>query len=916
METDTRNSLIHNLVLPTILCALVLPAFAAEGDATAPALYKSGGVFYPPVYIERARANADKFEWAAAMRDNLVARAQPWLELSDDQLWDAMFGPAIPRSWMVWSDGYCPACKEDVRMYDWETDPFAYPWKVQCPHCAEFFPKNDFDAFRRSGLNERGFFDPALADRSLLFNTEHPDPADPLHLFGVDDGTGFVADEHTWRFIGAYVIYGQWKKFVVLGCTNLGAAYIVTGDPRYAHKAAILLDRVADIYPEFNFEQQAVVYERKLGSQGYVSIWHDACEEVRELALAYDRIFSGAKQSSEELVAFLDAKARAHPGTQPKNSWEAVQRNIESGIFRDTLANAHKIQSNYPRTPMAILTIKIALEWPGNRDEVFALLDDVIKQATAVDGVSGEKGLANYSTIAPRALADMLARFRPLEEDILATLVERHPVLRDAWRFHIDTWVMESYYPLSGDTGVIAQKIPNYAGADFTTNPGVEPSIFTFFWDLYEATNDPASVQVLYGANKDAVEGLPYDLFAEDPAGFQDAVAKVIAETGSEIAPPSVNKSQWHLAVLRSGAGENQRALWLDYDSSGGHRHSDGMNLGLFAYGLDLVPDFGYPPVGYSGWDSPKSRWYQQTAAHVTVTVDGANQAAADGVSTRWIDQDRVHLIRAEGPAMIQGEAYTRTIALIDVSPESFYVVDVFRVRGGQDHSRFFHSAFGTIQSAGLELAPAEPLPLGEEMRKYQSDPAPEAGWSVDWTIEDKYGYREGLPPVHLRHTDFTRGAAAYTAEGWVDTHLFGGSPAWIPRIITRRTTDEGVLDSTFVSIIEPYIGEPVLTAQRRLELVDEMGNALGDSVVGLELERRDGLTDLLLVADKPAAMKIGDRDIVFNGEFAVITMAGGTPVDASFVNAHAIQIGDTPLSYEAPLEYIKLNFDEKGSKE
>ena len=80
---------------------------------------------------------------------------------------------------------------------------------VRCPHCQELFPKNDFEKFHASGLDEHGVFDPKKADRALLFNTEHADKSDPKHAFGVDDGAGYVApDGKRWRFISAYLIYG------------------------------------------------------------------------------------------------------------------------------------------------------------------------------------------------------------------------------------------------------------------------------------------------------------------------------------------------------------------------------------------------------------------------------------------------------------------------------------------------------------------------------------------------------------------------------------------------------------------------------------------------------------------------------------------------------------------------------------
>ncbi len=260
----------------------------------------------------------------------MVAVAQPWLQMSDDELWDLMFSNGIKRSWMVWSNGHCPACQQPVPMYEWIADALGRPWKMQCPRCQEFFPKNDFEKFYRSGLNVQGIFEPARADRSLLFNVEHPNVGDPLHSFGVDDGEGYVAGEQRWRFIGAYLIYGQWKQAIVNGIRQLAAAYLVSGEPAYAHKAGVLLDRVADLYPTFDFGKEGVMYEGP-PSAGYVSTWHDACVEVHDLALAYDAIFEAISRD-ELLVTFLAAKAEQHQLPNDKSSFAEIQRNIEERI--------------------------------------------------------------------------------------------------------------------------------------------------------------------------------------------------------------------------------------------------------------------------------------------------------------------------------------------------------------------------------------------------------------------------------------------------------------------------------------------------------------------------------------------------------------------------------------------------------
>ncbi|HEX71987.1 MAG TPA: hypothetical protein ENN65_01565, partial [Candidatus Hydrogenedentes bacterium] len=186
-----------------LVCALAGMHCAVAAETPPAALTKTKSSLYPEAVRARVRANVAGRAWAGAVRDDLVKAARPWREMSDDALWALIFGPTIERSWMVWSNGHCPACGQDVPMYTWKIAAMERPWKVQCPHCSEIFPKNDFAAYYQSGLDAQGIFRPENADRSLLFNTEHPDAEDPLRLFGVDDGSGYVEGGKRWRFIGA-----------------------------------------------------------------------------------------------------------------------------------------------------------------------------------------------------------------------------------------------------------------------------------------------------------------------------------------------------------------------------------------------------------------------------------------------------------------------------------------------------------------------------------------------------------------------------------------------------------------------------------------------------------------------------------------------------------------------------------------
>jgi hypothetical protein len=623
----------------------------------------------PQDFRERLKANAASEPWVAAVCQRLSDAAKPWLEMSDETLWALMFGPTITRSWDVWSNGHCPCCLKDVPMYTWLIDALRLPWKVTCPHCRQIFPKNDFAAFYRSGLDERRLFDSARADRSLLVNAEHPAPGDPKRSFGVDDGEGFVEGEKRWRFIGAYLIYGQWKQLVLGGINHLAAAYAVTGNPACAHKAGILLDRVADLYPSFDHRTQAWV-EEVIRTDGYVSTWHDACEETREMAIAYDTV-RPAVLSDGDLAGFLAEMARRHGIAAPKATPADVCRNIENGILRDPLRNLHKIYSNYPRREIAVAVLHAALGWEANRTEIHRILDGVLAQATAVDGVTGEKGLCGYSAYVIQSLAVFLALMERLEPGTLAELFRRHPKLRQTYRFFIDTWCLQQYYPLSGDCGWFAVKheaycgvsLPRYQPGDLSgVGPGTAllPSVHEFLWKLYELTGDAAYVQALYHANGGRTDGLPFDLFARDPEGLRKEVAGVIARHGTEIRLGSVLKPEWHLAILRAGRGENARALWLDYDIAGNHGHIDAMNVGLFAKGLDLMPDFGYPPLQFEGGSGKPALWYRMAAAHNTVVVDGSlpnagfyRRRAFGGRCTLWAEGVSFTAVRASGPELL-----------------------------------------------------------------------------------------------------------------------------------------------------------------------------------------------------------------------------------------------------------------------
>ncbi|MFP6643296.1 MAG: heparinase II/III family protein [Candidatus Latescibacterota bacterium] len=813
-------------------------------------------MFHPQHVLEQFRRDD-------ALRRLAEERAAPWRALSVDALWDLVFGNTLPRSWMVWSDGPCPTCGDEVNMYDWVMTPFERPWKLTCPRCGDIFPKNDFHAFYRSGLDVAGVFDPAHADRSLLFNTDHPDADDPLNAFGVDDGHGFVNDDgDRWRFVATWLVYGQWKGLVWTGIERLAEAFAATGDLEYSRRAGVLLDRLSDVYPTFDYSREGFVYE-KPGNRGYLSNWHDACAEVLSLTVAYDRV-RDALSDDEELVTFLAHRASRFDLPTPKDSGAQICRNIEQRILQDTLDHIDRVESNFPTTEMAVILIEAILRGEGGMEHIHRLFDDAISRATAVDGISGEKGLSGYACIAPRTLAHYLALFARARPGFLDEIFARHPALHDLYRFHIDTWVGTRFYPNAGDCGAWTTTSPTYAAVPFTTDggPTMAPSMFTFFWQLYETTGDVTFVQVLHHANGASSEGLPHDVCCADPAALQRQVDEVMTIHGGLTRQPSVNKREWHLAILRGADQERGPVAWLDYDSGamnsvyayrldpsvrgrGAHSHADGMNLGLFYRGVDLIPDLGYPPVNFGGWSSPQAEWYKMSAAHNTVVVDGLDLANAAGQTLWWHDGEHVRGISVSAPGLIDGAIFERCLVVVDTGEADAYIVDVFRVRGGADHTRFLLGPCGNLETTGLDLVPAPDYGHDTLMRSFRSDASPSEGWVADWSLDDRTGLAPPGSAVHLRHTDVSRGVEVGICESWACYGSYHDKDeVWLQRCWLRRRAGAD-LSSTFAGVLEPYEGRPAVVSVSRIDAGD---GQRADEPIELHIELASGSHDRVLV--------------------------------------------------------------------
>ena len=335
-------------------------------------------VLYTSAEVDQARVNIGRYAWAKAERDQVLEACAAWMARSDEEIWNLITGQSIPRGIHVNPDLGCPKCGRDVYgfgSYPWQIS-LERPWKLVCPSCSEVWPKNDFAAFYESGLGRNGVFDRTLADEALLVNAE--EPRGDRRTFAVDDGMGWVdGDGNRWWFIAFYSHYCTWKELPEAALA-LGQAYVYTGDVSYAHKGAVILDRIADVYPEMDLAPYSKMdlYNSHGGTgRGRIQgcIWETGLAE--KMATAYDLLKDGMGEDPS-LVAFLSARAKQWQMKNDKSSIAKIRENIETHLLREFIGSCRdgRISGNEGMTQTTMATAAAVLDDPEETPKALAWL--------------------------------------------------------------------------------------------------------------------------------------------------------------------------------------------------------------------------------------------------------------------------------------------------------------------------------------------------------------------------------------------------------------------------------------------------------------------------------------------------------------------------------------------------------------
>ncbi len=532
-----------------------------------------------------------------------------------------------------------------------------------------------------------------------------------------DNGTPKV-ERRSKPFIGYYNSWGLWEGAIPDAIEDLAMAYLYTDDIKYGRLGAIMIDRIADVYPEMDNTLYGSIFqtndgntktEEKGESRGrIVGRLHD-CNMGLIIVPAYDALWPAYED--EWVKDYLSEKAEDLKLENPKTSAVQIRTNIENNYLREINTSMHdfRISSNfgYPQrlhvmAAVVLDTLPETQEWVeftfksgGNEGyylvtggNVYAQLMNVISR----DGHGDEAAPAyNSGWIGSTLLiGEALRGYDKVEGYDLYS----NPKMKRMLTSQIDLICASIWSPNVGDNQQMGKR---YMAP--TTDA------LRIAYDIIEDEEVREKIVKVYYLQMRGLDKLHGSIFDEDPEEIT-RFAKKVTDESVEISLPSRNLTGYGMAILRDGewidstnAQKNintQRDFYMWYGMARQHDHGDKLSLGFHAFGLDVGADIGTPRLKSSG-DPHRGEFVGHTLSHNTVMVDNLSQPTRTTKTNplHFDSASRVQLMEVEAPWLYsaQGvEEYQRTLVMVDVDDDISYGVDFFRILGGNDHLYSFHT--------------------------------------------------------------------------------------------------------------------------------------------------------------------------------------------------------------------------------
>ncbi len=406
---------------------------------------------------------------------------------------------------------------------------------------------------------------------------------------------------------------------------DLGVAYQVTGQPRYAERARDLLLAYADRYLSYPYHNNRGQIVKSGGGRVASQSLTEASwlvPVVQGADLIWDTL-SPDQRRTVELQLFRPAldETVLNRSTKPVIHNIQCHRNSAVGLVGLLLGDRQLIEH--------------AIDGPSGYCANMA-------QGVQADGVWFE-GAWGYHFFTIRGLWPLAEAARNCGRDLYGPEFKR---LFDA-PLHLAT--PDFRLPAFNDSGEVAL--------------GNSASYYELALARYQ---DPAYAALLATGPRDSELALWFGAEKLPPGELPASGSRNAASSG--------------YAILQRGSGRQATWLCLKYGPhGGGHGHPDKNSFVLYARGQTLMPDSGSHAYG-----SPLHRgWDKTTLAHSTLVVDERSQAQATGKCLAFGAVDDVDFAMLEAGAIYPGLRFVRTAALLDAN----LVVFVDQVEADSPHT-------------------------------------------------------------------------------------------------------------------------------------------------------------------------------------------------------------------------------------
>lgn len=604
--------------------------------------------------VRRGRENVAKRPWARALSESILKDADWWVEQPDTYL-RALIPVGNPRALCPQFEKGCPIHGGARMSFDTTLET---PYRWRCKQGGEWW----YDGMK----------------------VNNPTTGEEVTVH--DDGSGWLAPPgfpnagRRYFFVAAYRYYLLGKLFSSpyepdsgasryeggTPIVQLALAYAISGDARYAHKAAVLLSRLADLYKTYDGGVEGPSQRQ----DGYIGNTFERFL-VQNLILACDLI------------------------------WDALDRPQQDHLQHDLLAYIYEYLHRlmpyfdgdflmYEMTALAALAS--TLDNPDITAEVLSSdtgLGVLMNNSWFRDGkfIYDSTGYNVGNARTPPLTAEWLQGFvapprYPKPLDVFNAPEYHIPALFDFVR-NIDC---DGRLPQIGDGGGARSKT-------LRLTPAYDPL------DERALAYLPTE-RAFYTARLQAAAGGDLESYRRGNADWwllfhADKPLPAVSPSPQAPAPTSHLFPDSGIAILRAGASAQSRQHIALTFSKGryGHGHRDKLAINVIRYGYDLSADLGYPTtwtdIKYGGWET-------NAASHCTVMLDERDQHGnAIGQLDFYAALPMVDVVEAsaEKAAYPDASLYRRTVAQVrDDNGEPLYTFDVFRVAGAEIRDYLFHS--------------------------------------------------------------------------------------------------------------------------------------------------------------------------------------------------------------------------------